>query len=218
MRVLFLIPLLLLGGNVLAERVWVDDTLLITLRTGQGNAYQILQTLPSGTQLEMLERGPEFCRVRTQKGTEGWVRTQYLTDQPVARDRLIAAEEKMAKLETRTAELHQSIETLQGEKRTVTGERDTLRRENAAMRGELENLRKVAAKPIELQQENTAMRERIRTLELEAEAFAEQTAALRNTAYRDWFITGASVLGVGILLGLILPRLRRKRSDWGSGL
>jgi len=219
MRVLLLLPLLLLGGHALAERVWVDDALLISLRTGQGNAYKILRTLPSGTPLEVLERGPEYCLVKTEGGIEGWVRTQYLVDQPIARDRLVAAEAKIGRLEARSAELRHSIDTLQGEKRTLTGERDTLRRENATMRDELENLRQVAARPLALQQENKTMRERIGALEQEAKALEEQTTELRNSAYRDWFITGASVLFVGVLLGLILPRLRRKRAGgWGGDL
>ena len=39
-----------------AETRWVSDQLVITLRTGQGNQYQILKTLPSGTKLEVLNQ------------------------------------------------------------------------------------------------------------------------------------------------------------------
>jgi SH3 domain protein len=45
---------------------------------------------------------------------------------------------------------------------------------------------------------------------------AEVSEIKRNTQ-RDWFLIGAGVLFGGILLGLILPRLKlRRRSGWGD--
>ena len=56
-----------------------------------------------------------------------------------------------------------------------------------------------------------AQREELQTLRQERDALQAREA-------RQWFLLGASVLGAGIVLGLVLPRLRwrRKRNDWGS--
>ena len=49
--VLALSPLLAAAANY----QYVSDKLVITLRTGQGNTYQILKTLETGTRLEVME-------------------------------------------------------------------------------------------------------------------------------------------------------------------
>jgi SH3 domain protein len=40
---------------------------------------------------------------------------------------------------------------------------------------------------------------------------------LQDSSNREWFLTGAGVIIIGILIGLIAPRLRpKKKSGWDS--
>jgi len=40
---------------------------------------------------------------------------------------------------------------------------------------------------------------------------------LKDRSEREWFVRGAGVVIVGILIGLIVPRLKlRKKSSWDS--
>jgi SH3 domain protein len=45
----------------------------------------------------------------------------------------------------------------------------------------------------------------------------EENTSLRDRTNRDWFLAGAGVLFGGILLGLLVPKLRKRKnwSDWG---
>ncbi|HJY42228.1 MAG TPA: TIGR04211 family SH3 domain-containing protein, partial [Steroidobacteraceae bacterium] len=77
-----------------AATVYVSDQLTVPLRRGPSNSHKILHAgLPSGTALEVLgeDTAAGFTQVRTANGTEGWVPTQFLSNEPIARDRLAAA-------------------------------------------------------------------------------------------------------------------------------
>jgi SH3 domain protein len=77
---------------------YISDVVNVPLRSGPTNAYRIIHRgLPSGTQLTVLGTDEEagFTKVRTVDGTEGWVTSQYLTGEPIARVKLAAAEKRL---------------------------------------------------------------------------------------------------------------------------
>jgi SH3 domain protein len=44
-----------------------------------------------------------------------------------------------------------------------------------------------------------------------------ELAEAKSTTRRDWFLAGAGVLAFGLILGLVLPRLKfGRRSRWGD--
>ena len=67
-----------------AQTVWVSDQFEVMLRSGPSTSNAIERMLPSGTQLEVLERNADagYARVRTNAGTEGWVLSRYLMSEP----------------------------------------------------------------------------------------------------------------------------------------
>ena len=85
-----LLSALLLAGAAGAETAWVSDQFEITLRSGPSTSNAIERMLNSGTRLEILETDPEsgYSRVRTSGGTEGYVLTRYLMNEPAAREQL----------------------------------------------------------------------------------------------------------------------------------
>ena len=68
-------------NTVLADQVYVRDTLYVQLRGGQSSEHRILhQGIRSGTVLERLEVNEDtgFSRVRTAGGLEGWFKANIL--------------------------------------------------------------------------------------------------------------------------------------------
>ena len=211
MRLVISALILLFATAATAETRYVDDDLVITMRTGQGTTYQIVKSLHSGTPLEVLEEGEQYTRVRTSDGIEGWVLSRYLSKTPIARDRLVRAEKRISQLQADKQELQKALNELKQEKGSVEKEQQNLSAESEKLRQELEHLRKVAARPIELERQKNDLQSKQEQLQSEIEQLKSDNARLEDRTQREWFITGASVLFGGILLGVFLPMLRRKK-------
>lgn len=211
------IILLACTTSALAESRYVVDTLLITVRTGQSTQHQILKTVPSSTKLELLETAENYSRVRTPDGTEGWVLNQYITDKPTAKLLLAAAETKAAKLSEENAKLKAELADVSGKASEVNKEHSSLNREYKKLTEEVTHLRAVAAKPLKLENENQQLKKQLLDLENAHELLRQENQVLSDSSDREWFLNGAGVIIVGIILGLIIPRLRtQKKSSWGS--
>lgn len=196
-----------------AQTRYVSDELVIMMRSGQGNQFRIIQQLPSGTRLEVLEESDQYVRVRTPAGKEGWVQAQHLINEPVAAHKLVAAQKKLQRLAEENKSLQAKLSDVGSENGDLNGAVDRLSREKNAVEKELESLRKLAAKPAQLHDENQRMKGKIAELEAEVKRLGETNTSLKDRSQRDWFLTGAGVLGGGIFLGLVLPLLRRRKSS-----
>ena len=206
--------LFLIFSAAMAKTQYVSDHLIITLRTGQGNTYQIIKTLVSGERLEILEETEAgYTHVRTDDGTEGWVRTQYLSDEPTAREQLAAAQAKLEKLQEKNTSLTSRLSTMQKDNSQLSSKLTELNKEHKRAEVDLKRLNEVAAKPILLDRENRDLKEKTVTLSNELQLLKQENQLLKDRSDRDWFIVGAGVLLGGILLGLLAPKLRRRKKD-----
>jgi uncharacterized protein YgiM (DUF1202 family) len=88
--VLICLIALLAFEDARSASAWVSDEFEITLRSGPSTTNAIQLMVSSGTELEVLERDADagYTRVQTQGGTEGWVLTRYLMNEPSAREQL----------------------------------------------------------------------------------------------------------------------------------
>ena len=196
------------------KTVYVIDQITITLRAGQGTQHQILRTLPSGTPMEVLRVNEEsgYAQVRTKDGVEGWVLSQYLIDEPTSKLKLTAAEQKLTRLDAESKDIKVKYEQILKEKerwekdlKTLSGERDKLSAEIAKPR---EVTAEIAPQPTESSAALPAGKE--------AEMLRQENQVLKDRAKKDWFIAGAGVMLIGIVLGLLVSKLRLRRSGWGG--
>jgi SH3 domain protein len=73
----------------------------------------------------------------------------------------------------------------------------------------------VAAKPIVLDQENRELQQKNVALEKEMQILSQENQVLKDRSQREWFIAGAGVLLFGLIIGLLMSRVRlKKRSSW----
>ena len=201
-----------------AETQFVSDDLVITMRTGQGNQYEILKTLSSGTKLEILEQTETgYSKVRTESGQEGWIRTQYLTKEPIAAVKLEKAEAKIAKLNEKMASLQEELKTLRKDKIKLDSTYTKLRDEHQSASKELETLSEIASRPKQLATENKELRLQYEKINDELILVKQENQVLKDRSKRNWFLAGAGVIILGMLIGLIIPKFRfRKKDGWGD--
>lgn len=204
---------------VSAETLYVSDRLEIQMRTGKGNQFRILRMLPSGTPLEVLEHDREngYSKVRSPGGVEGWVLTRFLMNEAAAREQLADAEKKLARLELENRKLNAAFGELKTEKGSTEKERSELDRENRKISQELEEIRRTASSALAIDAENKELKSRIVAYERQLQTLQQENAGLKDRTARDWFMVGAGVVLLGMVIGLIIPRIRwRKKSSWDT--
>lgn len=212
-----LFPLILLFAavNGAAETLYVNDVLTITMRSGRSQQHAIVKLLKSGAPLEVvsrqLEDGKEYVLARATDGTEGWVLAQYLSAEPVARDKLSKAEQTLQGLSKQHGQLREQHATLAAERRDLEAERERLGEQLAKLERELKHVRVVAAEPLVFKKRNEALRSELDKTKSQLESSVEDNRELREDDSREWFITGAVVVGLSILVGIVLTRIRWRR-------
>jgi SH3 domain protein len=210
---------LVLAGSAQAETRYVSDSLEITMRSGKGNSYSITRMLSSGTPVDVLEvdKGEGYSRVRTSSGKEGWVLSRYLMKTEAARDRLASAEKNLAEMELEKRKLQTAMAALTEEKNKLAQELDTLNGQNRKASQELSEIKRTASSALAIDSENKDLKSRVVLLERDMQTLQQENEGLRDRTARDWFMVGAGVVLLGILVGLIIPRIRwRKKSSWDT--
>ncbi|MCZ6760795.1 MAG: TIGR04211 family SH3 domain-containing protein [Gemmatimonadetes bacterium] len=199
------------------QTLFVSDQLVITVRTGSSTENTILANLVSGDAVQVLQADGEsgYTRIRTESGTEGWVLSRYLVERPISQDRLVIAERGLAEAQVRIATLERSVATSTEALKDTSRRLEEAETANAALTTDLADLRDASANVLNIVDQNDSVRRRLNESNEEVDLLRIENDQLRSGSTRDWFFAGAGVLLVGILVGLIAPRLRRRRrSSW----
>jgi SH3 domain protein len=211
--------LILLTGTALAETRYVSDRLEITMRSGKSTGHGILRMLRSGTPVEVLEtdKSSGYSRIKTSSGKEGWVLTRFLMSGPAARDRLADAEKRLAELELENRKMNTTMATLREEMSSVEQQRKNLDSEHRDVSQELAEIKRTASSALAIDSENKELKSRMVALERSMQTMKQENENLKDRTARDWFMVGAGVVLLGIIVGLIIPRIRwRKKSSWDT--
>ena len=205
--------LLLPAAHASAQSVWVSDQFEVMLRTGPSTSNAIERMLPSGTALEVVERDEAtgYSRVRTRAGTEGWVLTRYLMSEPSAREQLATLTRRLTNANQEGSSLSSQLLAVQGEQDQAKRRITTLENEKRLLEQELAEIRRTAANVLSINSQNKELRDQLENAEIETATLQQQNRELRSQTTRYWFMAGALVLVVGMILGIWLPRIRWQR-------
>lgn len=176
---------------------WVSDGLTTFVRSGPTDGYRIVGTLSAGEPVTVLETSGNYTRVENSDGDTVWILSNELQDAPSAGVRLPELEERVASL---TSELDGINDEWESRVSTMTETLEVRERHIA----ELE------ARNRELDGQVDEAQRRLRTLQARLDT-QEEDLLLR------YFMYGGGVAGAGLLVGLIvphLPRRRKKRDRW----
>ena len=211
--VALLVSALLFASAASADSAWVSDEFEITLRSGPSTSNAIELMLSSGTELEVLERDAEsgYSRVRTGGGTEGWVLTRYLMNEPAAREQLATLTSQLSSEASRGSSLNAQLGTIRTEYDNATRRIETLEREKSELEEELAEIRRTSANVLSINNQNKQLREQLAAEEIRVATLEQENRELSSQTTRYWFMSGALVLVVGMVLGLWLPRIRWQR-------
>ena len=189
-----LLVLIFFAGISFAETVYVGGVMKITLRTGPGTKHKVLAMVSTGDSLEVLESGRDWTRVRNTDGKEGWVLTRFTT-------REVPMKRQVEALEKKNKGLTDLVEKIRAENRDMEATRKKL----AVIEDAYNQLKKKSADFLALEAAHEEMtqaftRQKERVTQLESRLEKEDI---------KWFLSGAGVLIVGILMGVSSRKKKR---------
>lgn len=195
------------------NNAWVSDQFEVMLRTGPSTSNAIQIMLSSGTALEVLERDAAsgYSRVRTSGGTEGWVLTRYLMQEPPARQQLEALTSQLTNANARGTSTSQQLSAVRSQYEQANDRANGLEREKNALQEELDEIKRTAANVLALDNQNKRLQQQLTDAEIRVSTLEQENQELSGQKNRNWFLAGASVLVVGMILGIWLPRIRWQR-------
>ncbi|MFK7913974.1 MAG: TIGR04211 family SH3 domain-containing protein [Pseudomonadales bacterium] len=195
---------------------WISDRLTVPLRSGPTNGHRILHRgLPAGTQLTILEQDADsdYVRIRTQRGTEGWLEAQYLDKRPIARQRLSAAQNEAERLRAQLTKRQSELVNLRQSKGSAEANSSQLQTQVESLSAELEALQAISKNAVAEHAENRKLVDLNERLRNEVEDLAAERDTLRSNAQQRWLIVGGGLVLIGLLLGVLI-KARPRQSAW----
>ena len=64
--------------QVLAEQSYVTDRISLDIHVGADEKTSVIKSVPSGTELEVLDEEGNFVEIRLRDGTQGWVNSDFV--------------------------------------------------------------------------------------------------------------------------------------------
>lgn len=200
-----------------ARTVWVDDQLYLPVRSGAGTQFRIIENaVPTGTPLELIETQEGYSKVRTPKGTVGWVSSQYISKTPVAKDQLARATRELEKAKQDVASLREQLSAVTEERNTLQNTENNLASQTENLQDELTKIKSIAADSINLERRSRELREENQKLRNDLEILTAENERLEAGRESDFMLLGAGLVFGGVLLALIIPMLKptRKTDNW----
>jgi len=173
----------------------------------------------SGTELEILGEDADagYTQVRTGGGTEGWVLTRYLMNEPSAREQLITLTQQLTDATSDSSGLGSQLSAIRGEYDKATRQIRQLQQDKERLQSEVDAISAKAANTLAIDRQNQDLQQQLTASEIKVSTLEQENDTLGSKTTRNWFMAGALVLIVGIVLGLILPRMKfQKRSRYDS--
>lgn len=198
------------------QTLYVSDELVITVRTGPSTKNAIVKTIHTGDAVQKLGENDagDYYRVRVlSDGTEGWALSQYLSPKRAAKDRLAEAQRQLSAAQDRVKELQSKISDLSGRADSLQATLDKTTTQNKTLSQQLADIRSASAHALDLRNQNQTLRRRVADLNQTVDTLTMQTKELASRSRQNWFVVGAAVLFGGIVIGLVAPTLRKRRSS-----
>ena len=189
-----------------AKPMYITDRIEVGVRSGTGIEQRIIGMVKSGDQVEWLEGDKNWSKIMMADKTVGWIATRFLVDQvkPSSLPNPILQEE-LKGLKEKNQILSRENEQLGQDKRKLSEE---VKRLGLALEQE-----KSAQPTAELTGLKTKNEELIKEIVQYKKQIADSNPKGTNLPTEDklkWFFAGSVVLCLGIILGWLFNRSRRK--------
>lgn len=210
---------LFLAHSSWAQTRYVTDDFKVMLRTGPSLQNKIVDSLSSGTSLEVLreDAGNGHSQVQTGDGKIGYVLTRFLSANRSARSRLKTLEDQLAQLRSEPGELRAVLARSQEDNQALIEQNAELTKQLKTASDELANIKSVSGDAVNLSQRNARLETEVQQLLLQLDDIRIQNQDKSVQESQRWFVVGVGAVLLGLLFGWILSIARRpRRQSWGA--
>jgi SH3 domain protein len=217
---LLLLPLLFAAVAQAQDIRYVSDKQYIPLRSGPGGEYRITHKgIPSGTGLTVARTSSDdvWAEITTDRGTSGWIRTQYLMEEVPAQNKLTAAIRRADQATEKSQSLATEMEVLQAEHVELINQLTSNDSQLGSVSEQLNQLKQISGNAVNLDADNRRLAETTENLRSEVEMLQAENLRLQDNLESEDFLNGALAVLLGVIIALVAPRLvpkRRKSSSW----
>ncbi len=174
--------------------------------------------LSAGEKIELVSSNKKtgYSRIRDGKGRLGFVLTRQLMKKPSARERVAVAEKRYAEMKYRMENSIQPFLELQQRHRGLKAEYNKLQATSGNLGSELKELKELSSNAVRISEERKELRKQLVDQTWELENLKQENQELKNDQTQHWFMVGAGVIILGIIIGMILPHLqtRSRKQSW----
>ncbi|EDC7312475.1 SH3 domain-containing protein [Salmonella enterica subsp. enterica serovar Bareilly] len=177
------------------ETRYVSDELNTWVRSGPGDNYRLVGTVNAGEEVTLLQSDANYGQIKDSSGRTAWIPLKELNTTPSLRTRVPVLENQV---KTLTDKLN-NIDTTWNQ-RTADMQKKVAQ-SDSVING--------------LKEENQKLKNELIVAQKKVSAANLQLDDKQRTIIMQWFMYGGGVLGIGLLLGLVLPHMipSRKRKD-----
>ncbi|SEA24866.1 SH3 domain protein [Desulfuromusa kysingii] len=207
----------LLASSAYAATGYISDQLIVTVRSGKGNEYKILETLPTATPVEILEEDNAYVKVITPKGTEGYIQRHYVSKTSPKSVQISQLKNTIKTLEEKLQDEQQRLQTNEEDTNTyqqqiidLSTQRDQIRKEHEKVASEYKNLLSKSDNVLNLSTENDKLIEENNRLNSELLLLREENQNFHRSNMIQWFLAGGGVLFLGWIIGKFSQKRQRR--------
>jgi SH3 domain protein len=200
-----------------AEKAYVINTSKITLRGGPSTKDKIITMLSQDTPVEILETQAGWKKVRvvgnTSRNYEGWMVGSFLTSEVPWKFQAVDLKEENVRLKQRAENIEKEWSASSGEKELMSDKLKKAENELKSVKTKYESLKQASGSLLELQENHEKTLKALQEARVTLETLQKENMVLKSSQRNRWFLTGAVVLLVGLIFGLVMGRQQRKRKS-----
>jgi len=213
------ILLLLVASISYAEKRYIVDVLVVTLRDTPTDSYHSIKSLKTGSSFTVLDEQGKYIKVETTDGTIGWLPKQYtsatppksiLVDELTRKINSITNEKEKLKHKTeqlseQLAQKEQRINEAENKyaliKKTENKDLVNLQKQLDSVTKQYENLAKESKNIIQTTKERDALQNAYATLNQKVNNLEQENTSLATNQALYWFLAGGGVFVLGWIIG-----------------
>lgn len=213
-RALFLVIIyILVATPAFARNMYITDSFSVTLRTGPSGQHRVISVLKSNDEVEVLEEQDDYSKVRLKNGKEGYILSRFLTPDVPKPFVITGLQRQIEKMKKESSDLNEAKRHLGESASQLKSVLSSREKELTKIKRNYDELKSGSTEYIEVKELKDKLEIRNKYLESRTDDLLEENRRLKKEKNSLWFASGAGVLLLGWILGLIMGRIQTRRKQ-----